>query len=273
MKMKLYTTLWEDEKIVETVSEPAVTCEADEPRPVEMQVLNLYPQVSYQKVEGFGGAMTEAAGYALSKLSDADRKAVVDAYYGEGGIGSNLIRVPLDSCDYSLEEYQAVADPIADPDFKTFDMSRNFQYILPALKEAVSLCGRPVSVLLSPWSPPAQWKTPPEKPKNDAKVYGGYMTEIDYTKPQRNHGGSLKPEYYGPWAKYLVKLVNAYLDEGIPVTMLSVQNESIAATNWDSCVWTAEGQKAFIRDYLYPEMEKAGLLFWSDGWGSVYPVW
>ena len=259
MKMKLYTTLWEDEKIVETVSEPAVTCEADEPRPVEMQVLNLYPQVSYQKVEGFGGAMTEAAGYALSKLSDADRKAAVDAYYGEGGIGSNLIRVPLDSCDYSLEEYQAVADPIADPDFKTFDMSRNFKYILPALKEAVSLCGRPVSVLLSPWSPPAQWKTPPERPKNDAKVYGGYMTEIDYTKPQRNHGGSLKPEYYGPWAKYLVKLVNAYLNEGVPVTMLSVQNESIAATNWDSCVWTAEGQKAFIRDYLYPEMEKAGL--------------
>ena len=29
-----------------------------------MQVVNVYPQVMYQKVEGFGGAMTEAAGYA-----------------------------------------------------------------------------------------------------------------------------------------------------------------------------------------------------------------
>lgn len=29
----------------------------------ENQVLNLYPQVKYQKAEGFGGAITESAGY------------------------------------------------------------------------------------------------------------------------------------------------------------------------------------------------------------------
>ena len=34
--------------------------------------------------------------------------------------------------------------------------------------------------------------------------------------------------------------------------MMSIQNESIAATDWDSCVWTAEEQKIFLRDFLYP---------------------
>ena len=72
-------------------------------------------------------------------------------------------------------------------------------------------------------------------------------------------GGSLKPEYYGSWAKYVVKYLQAYLDEGIPVTMLSLQNETVAATTWDSCVWTPEESKTYLKDYLYPEMKKAGL--------------
>jgi glucosylceramidase len=53
--------------------------------------------------------------------------------------------------------------------------------------------------------------------------------------------------------------VQSYLEEGIPVTMMSIQNESIAATNWDSCVWTSEEQKSFLRDHLYPAFRDAGL--------------
>ena len=178
-----------------------VTAEADEPRHLESGVINLYPDITYQTIGGFGGAMTDTASYLFSTLKPEERKKAMDLLFTDKGNNLNIIRVPVDSCDYSLEEYQAVEDPIADPEFKTFDMTRNFKYILPALKEAISLCKRPVSVLLSPWSPPAQWKTPPARPKNDASVYGGVQESIDYTKPQRNHGGSLKPEYYGSWAK------------------------------------------------------------------------
>ena len=61
MKMKLYSTLWQDEKINQTESEVVVTDESAESRAVEMQVVNVYPQVTYQTIFGFGGAMTEAA--------------------------------------------------------------------------------------------------------------------------------------------------------------------------------------------------------------------
>lgn len=85
------------------------------------------------------------------------------------------------------------------------------------------------------------------------------MPPVDYDTPSRCNGGSLKPEFYPAWAKYLVKYIQAYLAEGLPVTMLSVQNETVAATSWDSCVWTSLEQKTFLRDHLYPAMKKAGL--------------
>ena len=42
--------------------------------------------------------------------------------------------------------------------------------------------------------------------------------------------------------------IQAYLADGIPVTMLSIQNEAAAATPWDSCVWTGEQEKIFLNE-------------------------
>lgn len=263
MNCKQYITFSANGKAYPEVKEIPVTLEADEARHLESGVLNVYPQITYQTIEGFGGAMTETSAYLWSQMDPETRKKSLAEFFGPEGSHVRFIRIPLDSCDYSLEEYQAVEDPIADPELTTFSMERNFKYILPVMKEAMAMSAEPLSVLLSPWSPPKQWKTPPARPKNDASVYGALpfrMQEIDYDNPSRCNGGSLKPEYYGSWAKYLVKMTEAYLAEGVPVTMLSIQNESIAATNWDSCVWTAEEQKTFLRDFLYPEWEKAGLV-------------
>lgn len=264
MQCKQFTTFSANGLAYPVEKEIPVTLEADEPRHLESGVLNIYPDITYQTIEGFGGAMTETSAYLFSKMDAATRKAALEEYFGEHGNHVRFIRVPIDSCDYSLEEYSAVKDPIADPELKTFSLERDQKYILPVLKEALAMSVEPISVLLSPWSPPACWKTPPARPKNDASVYGGgagfKMPEIDYDTPSRCNGGSLKPEFYPSWAKYLVKFVQAYLNEGIPVTMMSIQNESIAATNWDSCVWTARQQKTFLKDFLYPEFEKAGLI-------------
>lgn len=263
MNCRKITTFTVNGKAYPEICEIPVTKEADEPTHLESGVLNLYPEITFQEIEGFGGAMTESSAYLLSQMDENTRKAALEEYFGKDGNHTRFVRVHMDSCDFSLEEYAAVEEPIADPELTTFSIKRDQKYILPMLKEAMEISAEPLSVLLSPWSPPAAWKTPPKKQQNDLAVYGalfGFEVEpVDYTKPSRCNGGSLKPEYYGAWAKYLVKFVQAYLDEGIPVTMMSIQNESIAATNWDSCVWTAKEQKTFLRDYLYPEFEKAGL--------------
>lgn len=225
----------------------------------EAGIVGLYPSFVYQTVEGYGCAMTESACYLLSRMDPAVRKEALECWFGPKGIGARFMRIPIDSCDYSLEEYQAVADPAADPDLETFSIERDKKYIIPMVKEAIGMSAEPISVLLSPWSPPAVWKTAPEITENDAAVYGGMGVQVDVSKPGRCFGGRLKPEYYASWAKYLVKYIQAYLAEEIPVTMLSVQNESNAATSWDSCVWSGKEEKAFLKNYLYPELKKAGL--------------
>ena len=243
----------------------SVTSEADEPKHLESNVINLYPDLTFQEIEGFGGALTDTVGYLYSKMNETDKKQFLEDHFGKDGQHYRFIRMHMDSCDYSLEEYQAVADPISDPELTTFSIERDRTYMIPLLKDAMAMTVEPFSVLLSPWSPPKQWKTPPARPKNDASVYGAgfdlsaFTPEIDYDTPSRCHGGSLKKEYYRSWALYLAKYVQAYLDEGIPVTMMTLQNETIAATNWDSCVWSAKEQKAFLKDHLYPVFKEAGL--------------
>ncbi|MCI2049780.1 MAG: glycoside hydrolase [Lachnospiraceae bacterium] len=228
-------------------------------RQVESNVVGLYPDYMFQKIGGFGCAMTESACYLLSAMVPEERKKALRCWFGPDGADAGFIRIPIDSCDYSLEEYQAVKDPASDPGLSTFNIDRDRKYILPVVKEALEMAGHPVSVLLSPWSPPAAWKTAPEMSMNDAAVYGSAAAKADLSRPGRCFGGRLKREYYGAWARYLVKYLQSYLQEGIPVSMLSVQNEASAATSWDSCLWTGEQEGCFLRDYLYPEMEKAGL--------------
>lgn len=253
----------------------SVTSEADEAKHLESNVINLYPDLTFQEIEGFGGALTDTVGYLYSKMNETDKKQFLEDHFGKDGQHYRFIRMHMDSCDYSLEEYQAVVDPIADPELTTFSIERDRTYMIPLLKDAMAMTVEPFSVLLSPWSPPKQWKTPPARPKNDASVYGAgfdlsaFTPEIDYNTPSRCHGGSLKKEYYRSWALYLAKYVQAYLDEGIPVTMMTLQNETIAATNWDSCVWSAKEQKAFLKDHLYPVFKEAcltdtvGLYIWD----------
>ena len=284
MKMTLYTTT--GAALEKTCTGIQMTDEAAEPRALENQVVNLYPDFTYQTIRGFGGAMTEAAAYALSRLSPEKQAEAIKAYFGPEGNGYSVIRTSLDSCDFSCDMYQAVADVKADPEFKTFSLDRDRKYIIPAIKAAEEAAGGPISVLLSPWSPPAEWKTESEmiqgfrNMEDVKKVLATEQQDADLSAEHpmmraiietvknaptdgsgtRKCGGHLKPEYYGPWARYMAMYVKAYLDEGIPVKFLTVQNEAQAATPWDSCQWTPEEEHIFLRDYLYPAMEKEGLI-------------
>ena len=185
MKAKQITTYAVNCKAISEEHVLPVTLEADEARHLESNVINLYPDLPCQEIEGFGGALTDTVGYLYSKMTEADKKQFLEDHFGKDGQHYRFLRMHMDSCDYSLEEYQAVADPLADPDLTTFTIERDRKYMLPMLKDAMAMTVEPFRVLLSPWSPPKQWKTPPAKPKNDASVYGAgaimasLMPEVD----------------------------------------------------------------------------------------------
>ena len=145
------------------------TLEKDER--IEMNLIKAYPEVRYQEVLGMGGALTEAAAYTYSRMSDEKKKELIGLYFGEKGNRYNFCRTHIQSCDFALGNYAYVEDQ-DDSELKTFSIERDKQYIIPFIHEAQKK-EKDLCFLASPWSPPAFMKT------------NGDM----------NHGGKLKKEY------------------------------------------------------------------------------
>lgn len=232
MKARWLTTTYENEQVVTTEYKADFVADSG----IEKDALNLYPEMTYQTLEGFGGALTEAAAYTYSLMDEDKKKEMLEAYFGKDGLGYNQGRMHIDSCDFSLGNYSAVTDE-NDTEFKTFSFEREEKYILPFLRDAEKVYGDKLTILLSPWSPPAFMKT----------------------NGQRNQGGKLKPEYRAQWAKYVCHYIQEYRKMGINVKYLTIQNEPKATQTWDSCVYTAEEEKEYLRDYLYPALQENGL--------------
>lgn len=191
----------------------------------------------FQTVLGFGGAFTEAAAVTWQALPEPERAALLQAYFSpQGGHGYTLGRVHMGSCDFALGHY-AHADVPGDLALQHFSIARDRQTLLPFLKAAQRVAGRPLSLLASPWSPPAWMKD------------NGQMAQ----------GGRLKPECRAAWAQCFVRFIQAYADEGVPIWGVTLQNEPQAVQRWDSCIWSAEEERDFVRDHLGPALEAAGL--------------
>jgi glucosylceramidase len=192
---------------------------------------------AFQTIEGFGGAFTEAAAVTWLKLNTAQRDEVLYRYFDDAdGHAYSLCRVHMGSCDFALGNYAHVETP-GDVALQSFSIERDRQALLPFINAAQAVANRPLKLLASPWSPPAWMKT----------------------NGQMNHGGSLKPEYRRAWARCFVRFIEAYAAEGVPIWGVSVQNEPNATQRWDSCLYTAEEERDFVRDFLGPELAAAGL--------------
>ena len=192
---------------------------------------------TYQTIHGFGGALTESAAVTWQKLPAALRRRVVELCYDpRKGLGYTLARVHMNSCDFSLGNWSCDDTP-GDFALRDFSVAHYREAILPLVAAARKAAGRPLWILGSPWSPPAWMKT------------NGMM----------NEGGFLKPECREAWALFFAKFAKAMAREGFPLSAFTVQNEEKARQTWDSCVWTPEETRDFVRDHLGPALAKAGL--------------
>ena len=191
----------------------------------------------FQRIEGFGGAFTEAAAHTWLGLPEDEQQALLRAYFDKDtGHGYTFNRVHMNSCDYSLGNY-AHADVAGDTALAHFNIDRDRQALLPMIKAAMAVAKGPVKLLVSPWSAPAWMKS------------NGEM----------NNGGHLLPAHAATWAQCFVRFIQAYEAEGVPIWGVSVQNEPDAVQRWDSCVYSAEQERDFVRDHLGPALHAAGL--------------
>ena len=186
---------------------------------------------------GLGSAITEASGYNYSKLSDVLKKELINDLYSKDKLNLNIGRLPIGSCDFSLDSYSYAYNS----DLSDFSIEKDKAYIIPMLRDIYDY--KKISLISSPWSPPAFMKN------NNSLL----------------HGGKLKKEYYELYAKYLRLYIDAYKEEGFEINYITMQNEPFAKQKWESCVFSLKEQNDFINNYLINELESTNtnIILWD----------
>ena len=174
-----------------------------------------------QEFIGFGGSFTDSSGYNYALMTAEDKKKTLELLFGETGLKYRFCRLCIGSSDFATEEYCYVKE--GDERLESFSIDRDKKYVIPFIKDAMAYAKYPITFIASPWSPPAFMKT----------------------NACRFEGGKLKKEYYEVYAEYLIKFLLAYKEEGIDISMLTLQNEAKAVQTWESCVYTAEEEAEF----------------------------
>ena len=206
-------------------------------QPVEGEIsVFVDPDKTYQTLLGIGGAITDASAEVFATLAPQDQERLLKAYYDpEQGIGYSLARTTIHSSDFSSASYTYVQE--GDATLDTFSVAHDRAFRIPLLRRAIAAAGGHLTLFASPWSAPAFMKT------------NGSLLQ----------GGQLKPEFADAWARYFTLFIRAYEKEGVPVWGVTVQNEPMATQRWESMIFSAEGERDFLKNHLGPAMAQAGL--------------
>jgi glucosylceramidase len=196
----------------------------------------LNPRETYQNVLGFGAAFTDASCYTFHQMDPGPREQLFHELFHPSEMGLSVCRTCIGSSDYSRNVY-SFDEGAVDLDVARFSIDHDREYILPSLQ-----LGRKMNpdlfLFSSPWSPPGWMKS---------------------TKSML--GGTLHKKYYGPYATYFVKFLQAYAAAGVPVNAITVQNEldTDQDSNMPACMWGQEYEVEFVARHLGPQLEKNGI--------------
>lgn len=159
----------------------------------------------FQTIQGFGAAMTDASAEMISRLPDDRRHALMEELFGRknGGLGFSFTRLTVGASDFSRTHYSFDDSPgnAPDPQLTHFSIAHAQQYVIPRMREALAI-NPDLKILISPWSAPPWMK----------------LNRSFYK-------GQLNPRYYPAFGEYFAKTVEAFDRAGVPIAMLTIQNE------------------------------------------------
>ena len=250
-KVKLYTTADTANYRLSLISDTMVFRNMGQPFENQVCVF-VDPDKKFQTYFGTGAALTDASAETFAKLPKNKQDEFLTAHFDkEKGIGYTIARTNINSCDFSSDMYTYVKD--GDKELSSFNISHDLKYKIPFIKRAQVAAGGKLNLYASPWSPPAYMKT------NNNML----------------QGGKLKPEYYASWANYYTRFIKEYEKIGVPIWGISIQNEPMATQRWESCLYTAEEERDFLKNHLGPTMHKQGLadkkiIVWDHNRDLIY---
>ncbi|WP_418992998.1 glycoside hydrolase family 30 protein [Alistipes sp.] len=222
----------------ELFAEQSETVEFSDRRSGRAHCIVVDPRQRYQRLDGFGFALTGGSAQHLAAMSAPARRALLEELFDpERGIGISCIRLTLGASDLNSFVFSYDDMPAGGEDFPLahFSLAQDLRDVVPVMREILEIAPD-IQVLSSPWSAPAWMKT-----NGDVR------------------GGQLREACYGVYADYFVRYVEAMRDRGIEIDAVTVQNEPLNSRNTPSMYWFANQQAAFVRDHLGPKFRDAGL--------------
>ena len=189
-----------------------------------------------QTILGFGGCFNELGWDALKQLNTKEREEFLNEIFNPDKCNFNYGRIPIGANDFSLEWYSC-DETDNDYELKDFSIERDKMYTIPFIKEAMKYQDD-FTLFASPWSPPTWMKT--KKAYNFGRI-------------------RMEKNVLNSYAKYFVKFVEMYKEQGLNISQVHIQNEPMADQKFPSCLWSGEDMKEFISNYIGPEFEKSKL--------------
>jgi len=210
----------------------------------------------YQSIDGFGYTLTGGSAQLINGLNPSARQSLLQELFSpSNGIGISYLRISIGSSDLDdhVFSYDDMPAGQTDPSLSQFSLAPDQTNLIPLLKEILQISPS-VKILGSPWSAPAWMKT------NNSSI-----------------GGSLLPAYYSTYAQYFVKYLQGMLSNGIHIDAITVQNEPLHGGNNPSMVMLAAEQATFIKNYLGPAFQAAGIdtkiIVWDHNCDNpTYPI-
>ncbi len=108
------------------------------------RVIRVNARIRYQRITGFGAAMTDSSAWLLyDELAPAWREATMNDLFGPEGLRLNFVRIPMAASDYTVSSspysYDDPPSGRPDPTLADFSIAHDEAYIIPALKEMLAI--------------------------------------------------------------------------------------------------------------------------------------
>ena len=194
---------------------------------------------SYQTIDGFGYTLTGGSAFVINRMPSTARAALLSELFTRTytSLGVSYLRLSIGASDLSAAPftYDEVPSGQTDPTLASFSISAEQTDLIPVLKQILAINPN-ITLLATPWTAPRWMKD------NAAYV-----------------GGSLLPAYYQAYANYFVKYIQAMKAQGIAIAAITPQNEPLNPNNDPSLSMPAAQEATFIKSYLGPALQAAGL--------------
>ena len=223
-----------------------------------LPVLHIDERTRYQRVGGFGGAMTDSSAWLLhDELPASVGDTIMNALFGTSGIHLSSVRVPIGASDFTRNgrpyTYDDMPPGQSDPKLSHFSIAHDRAYVLPELRQALAL-NPAARMLATPWTPPAWMKS------NDS------LANV-------RHSGTLRLAAFPLLARYFAKFIQAYRQAGVPIAAVSPASEPTNATSYPGLELPEPAEARWIKHNLAPALRAAHLstkIYGHDsGWSTI----